>query len=50
MIEIRYPHLSGSLPEQMEQLKSYLYQLVDQLNYALDELNLKAEETKEEKR
>ena len=34
---IRYPDINGkSTPEQMEQLKSYLYQLVGELNYALE--------------
>ena len=34
---LRYPDINGkSTPEQMEQLKSYLYQLVGELNYALE--------------
>ena len=33
---IRYPNITGSTPsEQLTQVKSYLHQLVDQLNYAL---------------
>lgn len=30
----RYPQLNGSAEEQLQQLKSFLYQLVDQLNFA----------------
>lgn len=29
-----YPNLSGTPEEQLRQLKGYLYQLVDQLNYS----------------
>lgn len=33
---IRYPNITGSTPtDQLTQIKGYLYQLVDQLNYAL---------------
>ena len=33
---IRYPNITGSTPsDQLTQIKSYLHQLVDQLNYAL---------------
>lgn len=33
MTQFRYPHITGKTPEeQLEQLKSYLRQLVDQLN------------------
>ncbi|MBO5868951.1 MAG: hypothetical protein J6Q54_08590 [Oscillospiraceae bacterium] len=35
MDNFRYPNLSGTPEEQLRQLKSYLYQLVDQLNYQL---------------
>lgn len=29
----RYPQLSGSTEDQLHQLKSFLYQLIDQLNH-----------------
>lgn len=36
MTNIRYPSITGRTPqEQLEQMKSYLYQLADQLNWAL---------------
>ena len=35
----RYPNITGEDPrKQLEQLKSYLFQLVDQLNYTLEQL------------
>lgn len=35
MIELRYPSITGSSEkEQLAQMRSYLHQLVDQLNYA----------------
>lgn len=35
----RYPNISGEDPrQQLQQLKRYLFQLVDQLNYALEQL------------
>ena len=34
-VEIRYPNLSGTTTQQLQQLKGYLYQLTDQLNLAL---------------
>ena len=38
-VNIRYPNITGlSEKEQLAQIKSYLYQLVDQLNYALPNL------------
>lgn len=38
-VDIRYPNITGlSEKEQLAQIKSYLYQLVDQLNYALPNL------------
>lgn len=37
MMELRYPNITGEDPrQQLQQLKSYLFQLVDQLNYALE--------------
>lgn len=36
-LQLRLPHLSGGTAEQqLSQLKSYLYQMVEQLNWALD--------------
>lgn len=29
-----YPNISGTVEEQLRQIKSYLYQLVDSLNYS----------------
>lgn len=38
-VNLRYPNISGfTEKEQLAQIKSYLYQLVDQLNYALPSL------------
>ena len=39
-VKIRYPNITGgSEREQLAQIKSFLYQLVDQLNYALSTLD-----------
>ena len=39
-VNIRYPNISGLTErEQLAQIKSYLYQLVDELNYALPNLS-----------
>lgn len=39
-VNIRYPNITGlSEKEQLTQIKSYLHQLVDQLNYALPALS-----------
>ena len=39
MKNLPYPNITAGDPRaQVEQLKSYLYQLVDQLNYALNQL------------
>ena len=44
--QIRYPNITGRTPEeQISQLKSYLYQLVDQLNYMLSNSDGKKEES-----
>ena len=44
--QIRYPNITGRTPEeQIAQLKSYLYQLVDQLNYMLSDSDGKKEES-----
>ena len=40
-VNLRYPNITGlSEKEQLAQIKSYLYQLVDQLNYALPNLGV----------
>ena len=37
----RYPNITGEDPrKQLEQLKSYLFQLVDHLNYTLEQLEM----------
>lgn len=42
--QIRYPNITGRTPEeQIAQLKSYLHQLADQLNYLLSEEDSKKE-------
>lgn len=42
MIQIQYPKIREGTPEeQLRQIKSYLYQLVDMLNYALEQLEKK---------
>lgn len=44
--QIRYPNITGRTPEeQIAQLKSYLHQLVDQLNYMLSNSDGKKEES-----
>lgn len=45
MMNIRYPNITGKTPEeQLAQMRSYLHQLVDQLNWALSTLESKKEE------
>ena len=45
-IEIRLPNITGASPEaQLAQLKSYLYQMVGQLNYALTTVGTATAET-----
>ena len=37
MTNIRYPNITGRTPEEkMQQMESYMRQLVDQLNYLLN--------------
>lgn len=37
MTNIRYPNITGKTPEEkMQQMESYMRQLVDQLNYLLN--------------
>jgi len=39
MMGFRYPNITGEDPrKQLEQLKRYLFQLVDQLNHTLEQL------------
>lgn len=41
MMNLQYPSITATTPQgQVEQLKSYLYQLVDQLNYQLNQLEM----------
>ncbi len=35
-LQLRLPHITGDTAQQLAQLKSYLYQMVEQLNWALD--------------
>lgn len=45
MMNFRYPNITGKTPEeQLSQMRSYLHQLVDQLNWALSVLESKKEE------
>lgn len=42
MTNLPYPNITGGTPqEQVQQLRSYLYQLVDQLNYTIKQLEKK---------
>ena len=42
-VEIRLPNITGdSTPAQLAQIKSYLYQMVGQLNYALSNMDSSA--------
>ncbi len=44
MTNLPYPSITGTNPqEQIQQLRSYLYQLVDMLNYTLAQLDKKEE-------
>lgn len=48
MSEIRLPNINGSSEkEQLTQIKSYLYQLTGQLNYALKQVNTELAKTQE---
>lgn len=45
MIQIPYPNIPEGRPEeQIRQMKSWLYQLTDQLNYALRQLEQQKKE------
>lgn len=45
MIQIPYPNIQEGRPEdQIRQIKSYLYQLTDQLNYALRQMEQQKKE------
>ena len=47
MIDIRLPNITGKTEkEQLEQIKSYLFQFAQQLNYALRTIDVKADEAK----
>lgn len=45
-IDIRLPHITGTYEEQLTQIKSYLYQLAEQLQYAFDTINKEGKEKK----
>ena len=48
-MNVPYPHITGSAEEQLAQIKSFLRQLVDQLNYELPgEIREIAKKEKEE--
>lgn len=43
--KLRYPNITGRTPEeQIEQLKRYLYQLIDQLNFVLSTMDAQKKE------
>lgn len=44
-VEIRYPNLTGNPSQQLQQLKSYLYQLADQMNMALRDIEQESQAT-----
>jgi archaellum component FlaC len=47
MVELRLPNITGvTEKEQLQQIKSYLYQLSEQLQYAFDTVNTSAGETR----
>jgi hypothetical protein len=43
-IELRLPDIKGSDEEQLRQIRSYLYQLVNELRFALNDLDERVEE------
>ena len=48
--KLRYPHIAGRTPEeQIDQIKRYLYQLIDELNFALSAMEAQNHQKKEEK-
>ena len=44
---LRYPHIEGSHQEQLSQIKSFLFQLVDELNNAIERLEEQKEAEEE---
>lgn len=43
--KLRYPNITGRTPEeQIDQLKRYLYQLIDELNFVLSTMNTQKKE------
>lgn len=43
--KLRYPNITGRTPEeQIDQLKRYLYQLIDDLNFVLSTMNTQKKE------
>lgn len=50
MITLRFPNITGNTPEkQVEQLKDYLYNLVQELNWAFSTLEAAQEQEGEKK-
>lgn len=48
MIDLKLPNITGETPEeQIQQIHRYLYQLVQELNWALDTLSNQASSGKE---
>lgn len=48
--KLRYPNITGRTPEeQVEQLKRYLFQLIDELNYILSQTDTQNNTQKEGK-
>lgn len=47
MIKLRFPSVHGSTQQQVDQLTRYLYDLVQNLNYALEQLEQQKESSNE---
>lgn len=48
MIQMRFPNITAQEPEeQVQQIKSYLYQLVQELNWALQAIENQTKDTTE---
>lgn len=44
MIKLRFPNIHGSQQQQIDQIKAYLFSLVQDLNFALEQLERTQEE------
>lgn len=49
MMKLRFPSVRGSTQQQVEQLTRYLYALVQDLNFALEQLEKQQGQQKEDK-